>query len=78
MITTVLHLIALGMLAVLGWLVFVFFNPHRPCRWCKNRKRPRRCWRCHGHREYFRLGAGLAHKVKLSLIEAWQEREFWR
>jgi len=36
------------------------------------------CWRCRGSRITRRLGAGTAHRVKLVLTEAWQEREFWR
>jgi hypothetical protein len=41
------------------------------------RRRGRRCWRCHGHRQTRRWGAYHVHKVKMSLVQAWDERE-WR
>lgn len=65
-------------LAVLGRAVFVHFKPYRDCRWCKGtgrRKGRRRCWRCKGRRLTRRLGAYHVHKIKLSLLQAWQE---WR
>lgn len=70
-------LIAAGLLAVLGWGVFVLVSPYRACRWCRNR-RGRSCWRCKGTKLTRRLGAYHVHKVKLSLIQAWEEREWWR
>ncbi len=78
---TVLYLIAAGLLAVLARGIFVLFAPYRKCRWCKGRKREkgrRRCWRCKGTRLTRRLGAYHVHKVKVSLMQAWDEREFWR
>ena len=72
----VLGLIAAGLLGVLGWGLFVYFRPYRTCRWCKNRKRGRRCWRCKGTRMTRRLGAWHAHKVRDSLARAWQERGY--
>ena len=68
------------LLAVLGRGLAVLIWPYKDCGWCKNRKEhPRpwnrgRCWFCHGSRLRRRLGAGLVHKVKLSLIQAWNER----
>jgi hypothetical protein len=62
------------LLGVLGWAVFVYFSPYRPCRWCRGRRIGRRCWRCKGTKLTRRLGAQQAHKVKLSLRQAWEER----
>jgi hypothetical protein len=74
------HLILAGLLAVLGWSVFVLISPYRPCRWCKSKRGSARrgCWRCKGKRDVRRLGAWPVHKIKLSLIQAWAEREWWR
>ena len=76
-----MHLIETGftaaaviLLAILGRAVFVYFSPYRECRWCRNRPRGRRCWRCKGTRHTRRLGAKQVHKVKLSLLQAWDER----
>jgi hypothetical protein len=61
--------------------LFVLFWPYTTCGWCKDRRaRPRpwnrrRCWFCQNTRMRRRIGAGLVHKVKLSLIQAYQE---WR
>jgi hypothetical protein len=55
----------------------VLVKPYRTCRWCKKR-RGRRCWRCKGTKLTRRLGAYHVHKVKLSLIQAWDEREAGR
>jgi hypothetical protein len=74
-----------GALAVLLVLIavrglFVLIWPYKTCGWCKNRRqhpRPwnrRGCWFCGSTRMRRRLGAGLVHKVKLSLIQAWDER----
>lgn len=71
---SVIDLIAVGMLGVLGWGVFVHFNPYRTCRWCRDKKKGRRCWRCKGTKMTRRLGAYRVHKVKLSLMQAWEER----
>ena len=73
---TVTALIALGLLAILGRGIYVLFSPYRTCRWCRNRRG--RCWRCKGTRRTRRLGARHVHKVKLSLMQAWNEREWWR
>jgi hypothetical protein len=62
------------LLAVAGWAVFVHFSPYRQCRWCRNRRRGRRCWRCKGTRLTLRLGARQVHKVRLSLRQAREER----
>ncbi len=43
----------------------------------KTRKKAK-CWRCKRSKLTRRLGAYHVHKAKLSLIQAWQEREFWR
>lgn len=75
MLIHILGLPALALLAVLGWALFVLISPYRTCRWCRERKG--RCWRCKGRRLTRRLGARLVHKVKLSLLQAWDERE-WR
>jgi hypothetical protein len=48
---------AIVLLAVLIRAVFVYFSPYRECRWCRGR----------------RLGARQVHKVKLSLLQAWDE-----
>jgi hypothetical protein len=75
----VLDLIAVALIAILGRGIFVFFSTYRTCVWCEKRKRPgRRCWRCKGTRRTRRIGAYHVHKVKMSLIQAWDEREFWR
>jgi hypothetical protein len=75
-IGTVFDSAAVVLLAVLAWAVFVHFRPYRECRWCRNRRRPgRRCWRCKGTRLTRRLGAQQVHKVKLSLLQAWEERK---
>lgn len=71
--------VLLGLAAVRS--LFVLFLPYKDCGWCKDRRAyPRpwnrgRCWFCHGTRLRRRLGAGLVHKIKLSLIQAYQE---WR
>ena len=44
----------------------------------RKRKRKRRCWRCRGSRLTRRLGAKQVHKVKVSLLQTWDERESWR
>jgi len=69
------NLIAAGLLAILAWGIFVLFSPYRDCRWCRRRKG--RCWRCKGRRLTRRPGAYHVHKVKLSLLQAWDEWE-WR
>lgn len=76
-----MHLIETGfeaaaiiLLAVAGRAVFVYFRPYRECRWCRNRRLGRRCWRCKGTRLTRRIGAKQAHKVRLSLLQAWEER----
>jgi len=73
-IETGLDVAAVILLALLGWGVFVYFSPYRECRWCRNRRLGRRCWRCKGTRLTRRLGARQVHKVKLSLLQAWDER----
>jgi len=61
--------------------LFVLFWPYKTCGWCEDRRehpRPwnrRRCWFCHNTRQRRRIGAALVHKVKLSLVQAYQE---WR
>lgn len=76
----VIDLIAAGMLILLAWGVFVYLSPYRTCRWCRKdgllvRLAGRgRCFRCRGTRLTRRLGAYHVHKVKLSLIQAWEER----
>jgi len=78
---TVICLAAAGLLAallgILAWAVFAYFSPYKACGWCEG-KRKRRCWRCKGTRSVRRIGAKRAHKVVLSLIQAWDEREFRR
>ena len=78
-----MHVIELGLegtglilLAVLGWAVFVYCSPYRPCRWCRNRRpgRRHRCWRCKGTKHTRRSGAKTVHKGKLSVLQAWEER----
>ena len=44
----------------------------------KRRRRRRGCWRCRGKRQTRRWGAFHVHKVKLSLAQAWAEREWLR
>jgi hypothetical protein len=66
-----LHLIAFGLLALLGRGVFVFFAPYRRHRRCGGHG----CARCRGTGLKRRLGAYHVHKLKLSLAEAWQD---WR
>jgi hypothetical protein len=65
---------ALGMLGIAGRAVFVFFSPYRKCRWCRNRRQNRNCWRCHGTRMTRRFGAKHVHRVRLALSQAWEER----
>lgn len=74
LIETALTVTALVLLAILAWAVFVHFSPDRECRWCRNRRIGRRCWRCKSTRRTWRLGARQVHKVKLSLLQAWDER----
>jgi hypothetical protein len=38
------------------------------------RKRRGSCWRCKRTKQTRRLGARHVHKVKLSLLQAWEER----
>jgi hypothetical protein len=64
---------AIVLLAVLIRAVFVYFSPYRECRWCRGRRIGRRCWRCKGTKLTRRLGARQVHKVKLSLLQAWDE-----
>jgi hypothetical protein len=70
----VIEVAAVILLAVAGRAAFVYFSPYRPCRWCRGPGRKRRCWRCKGTRLTRRLGAGHAHKVRLSLRQAWEDR----
>ena len=42
------------------------------------RRRWESCWRCKGTRLTRRLGGYHVHKVRLSLLQAWDEREWWR
>lgn len=63
------------LLAVAGRAVFVYFKPYRKCRWCAVFASVRmRCRRCRGTKLTRRLGAHQVHKVKLSLLQAWEER----
>ena len=74
-IETLFTVAAIVLLGVAGWAVFVFFSPYRKCRWCALFKRFRlRCRRCKGSKLTRRLGAKQVHKVKLSLLQAWDER----
>lgn len=67
---------AVVLLAILGRAVFVYVRPYRACRWCEDRRRRRgrRCWRCKGTKHTRRLGAKTVHKVRLALLQAWEER----
>ena len=56
-------------------LIWVHFHPYKDCRWCRDKRRGARCWRCHRRRQVRRLGAWHTHKLALSLREAWAE---WR
>jgi len=52
-----------------------------PARIIGHKRRPRRkrrCWRCKGSRQTRRIGARTAHKIRLSLLQAWEERRTWR
>jgi hypothetical protein len=80
---------AFVLLVIAGRAVFVLFRPYiDPCPWCKNRGKcrhkhlclihRRRCWRCGNTRVARRIGAKQVHHVKLSLIQAWDEREWFR
>jgi hypothetical protein len=73
-IETGFEIVAVVLLAVLGRAVFVYLSPYRPCRWCAGRRVGRRCWRCKGSKHTRRLGAKTAHKVRLSVRQAWEER----
>lgn len=57
---------------LLGGSLLAQMAGHRP----EQRKRGRHCWRCKGKgkKETRRWGAWHVHKVKDSLIRAWQER----
>ena len=48
---------AVVLLAVAGRAVFVYVSPYRACRWCRERRVGRRCWRCKGSKLTRRLGA---------------------
>jgi hypothetical protein len=60
--------------------LFLLACPYKTCGWCRDRRERRRpwnrgaCWFCGNTRLRRRAGAGLVHKVKLSLIRAWDER----
>jgi hypothetical protein len=76
-----MHVIELGLevagmvlLAILGRAVFVYCSPYRVCRWCRDRRPGRRCWRCKGTKQTRRIGAKTVHKMKLSVQQAWEER----
>lgn len=69
---------AVVLLGILGRGLFVLVSPYRECRWCRDKPRRRGCWRCKGMKVTRRLGAYHVHKVKLSLIQAWDERGWWR
>jgi hypothetical protein len=73
-IVTGFQVAAVVLLAVLARAVFVYFSPYRVCRWCRDRQRGRRCWRCKGTKLTRRIGAKQVHRVKLSLQQAWEER----
>jgi hypothetical protein len=73
-IETGLELTAVILLASLGWSLVVYVSPYRECRWCRERRNGRRCWRCKGTRLTRRLGSKQIHKVGLSLRQAWEER----
>ena len=61
-IETGLTAAAVGLLAVSGWAVFVYFSPYRRCRWCAAFARLRlRCRRCRGSKLTRRLGARQVH-----------------
>ena len=70
--------VAAFVLLAIARAVFVLVSPYRECRWCRGRPRRRGCWRCRGQRLTRRFGAYHVHKVKLSLLQAWEERERWR
>jgi hypothetical protein len=82
----VLTAAAAVLLGVLGRAAFLYFSPYRECRWCRParmagaspEKRRRGCWRCGGTKLTRRFGAYHVHKVKLSLLQAWDERGWWR
>jgi hypothetical protein len=74
----VIETAAAALTAILGWAVFVLVSPYRECRWCRDKPRRRGCWRCKGTKLTRRFGAWPVHKVKLSLIQAWDERAWWR
>jgi len=61
--------------------------PYRRCRWCKDKRSTMariarlggsRCRRCHESKLTRRFGAYHVHKVKLSLLQAWDERKWFR
>ena len=76
--------VAAAALGVVAWLLFLLVKPYGTCRWCKKRRNGkrwpcrRRCWRCGNTRLARRLGAYHVHKVRQSLAQAWDEREWWR
>ena len=75
-IETGLTAAAAVLLAVLGWAVFVYLSPYRKCRWCAAFAAiGLRCRRCKGTKLTRRIGAKHAHRVRLSLGQAWAERE---
>ena len=53
----------------LGGSLLARMSGHKP-----RRSRKRRCWRCKRTKRTWRLGARQVHKVKLSLLQAWEER----
>jgi hypothetical protein len=54
---------------LLGGSVPARMAGHQP-----GRRRKRHCWRCRGTKLTRRLGAWHTHKVKDSLVRAWEER----
>jgi hypothetical protein len=71
-----LEVAAVVLLGALGWTAFVYLSPYYRCRWCRAFDRlGLRCRRCRGSKLTRRLGARAAHKVALSLRQAWAERD---
>jgi hypothetical protein len=79
----VLYLLLAVVLAVAGWIVFLYLWPERECIWCGGKgrrrtwilRRKRRCWRCKGDGHVWHLGARTVRKGHLAVIDAWNE---WR
>ena len=71
------HLILLGLAATVGYGIWAYTHPWRPCPWCggkgtnrgSTKRRSGRCWRCKGTKQVKTLGSRMLRKAVRSLID---------